>query len=69
MVNYLIGAVYRTPGLDAKYIPFFADTFGEEGKNPLLSFWNGLILWKPPFSTTGIIRAHTSDEKGLNDTA
>jgi len=33
LVNYLIGAVYRTPGLDAKYIPFFADTFGEEGEN------------------------------------
>ena len=33
LVNYLIGAVYRTPGSDAKFIPFFADTFGQEGEN------------------------------------
>ena len=33
LVNYLIGAVYRMPGSEAKFIPFFADTFGQEGEN------------------------------------
>ena len=33
LVNYLVGAVYRTPGSEAKYIPFFADTFDQEDEN------------------------------------
>ncbi len=33
MVNYLIGAVYRVDGGEAKYIPFFAESFDEEDGN------------------------------------
>lgn len=33
LVNYLIGAVYRTPGSEAKYIPFFAESFDQEDEN------------------------------------
>ena len=33
MVNYLIGAVYRTPGGQAQYRPFFADSFDQEDDN------------------------------------
>ena len=33
LVNYLIGAVYRTPGSEPKYIPFFAENFYKEDEN------------------------------------
>ncbi|MCH7736547.1 MAG: TM0106 family RecB-like putative nuclease [Chloroflexi bacterium] len=33
MVNYLIGAVYRTPGREGEYTAFFADTFDKEDDN------------------------------------
>ena len=33
MVNYLIGAVYRTPGGPARYRAFFADSFDRENEN------------------------------------
>ena len=33
LVNYLIGAVSRTPGQEAQYTAFFADTFEQEDEN------------------------------------
>ena len=33
LVNYLIGAVPRTPGQEAQYTAFFADTFEQEDEN------------------------------------
>jgi uncharacterized protein len=33
LVNYLIGAVHRTPGNEGEYTAFFADTFDAEGEN------------------------------------
>ena len=33
LVNYLIGAVHRTPGSEGEYTAFFADTFEAEGEN------------------------------------
>jgi len=33
MVNYLIGAVHRTAGGEARYHAFFADSFDQEGQN------------------------------------
>ena len=33
LVNYLIGAVHRTPGSEGEYTAFFADTFDAEGEN------------------------------------
>jgi uncharacterized protein len=33
LVNYLIGAVHRTPGNEGEYTEFFADTFDAEGEN------------------------------------
>ena len=37
MVNYLIGAVYRTEGREPQYKPFFAESFDQEDDN-LLDF-------------------------------
>ena len=33
LINYLIGAVHRTPGNEGEYTAFFADTFDAEGEN------------------------------------
>jgi len=40
MVNYLIGAVYRTPGGEAHYRSFFADSFDQEDDN-----LNNFLKW------------------------
>ncbi|MDA0264010.1 MAG: TM0106 family RecB-like putative nuclease [Chloroflexi bacterium] len=44
LVNYLIGAIHRTPGGEARYKPFFAETFDDEDAN-LTAFlqWAGSL--------------------------